>query len=243
MLRYRGEEDDDGASGFGVSVVLIKPRCRCHGERSGALSRSPRDVFLCRPRVQGLARRRRRDNAEAVRGTALCLPAPRGARLALRARPRGSPPHTRGERLFVWGSGAAPPPPRAQRGGGRRGAESAGCHGEGRSRGAAAGLTRAAGGAARAGGESPAELLPLPPPPPSAQQQRGALRSRGERQCPDRHKPCPQMARTTTTSSRTTGPSSPSGSTRCGGSAPTGTAADSGAAAGGGGAAARGAVA
>lgn len=45
----------------------------------------------------------------------------------------------------------------------------------------------------------------------------------GERQCLGRPKPCPQMARTTTTSSRITGPSFLSGSTQCAGSGPTGT--------------------
>lgn len=45
----------------------------------------------------------------------------------------------------------------------------------------------------------------------------------GVRQCLGRPKPCPQMARTTTTSSRIiTGPSFLSGSTQCAGSVPTG---------------------
>lgn len=48
------------------------------------------------------------------------------------------------------------------------------------------------------------------------------FRSSGVRQCLVRPKPCPQMARTTTTSSRITGPSFLSGSTPCAGSVPTG---------------------
>lgn len=104
-----------------------------------------------------------------------------------------------------------------------RSAAPAGCHGEGRSRvaAAAAGLTR--GGAGRAGGRVAAAATFRTPAAAAAAAARGSAERR-ERQCPDRPKPCPQMARTTTTSSRITGPSSPSGSTRCGGSAPTGTA-------------------
>lgn len=56
--------------------------------------------------------------------------------------------------------------------------------------------------------------------------------SLGVRQCLVRPKPCPQMARTTTTSSRITGPSFLSGSTPCAGSVPTGNEAGTGSGAG-----------
>ena len=62
----------------------------------------------------------------------------------------------------------------------------------------------------------------------------GLFPTSGVRQCPGRPKPCPQMARTTTTSSRITGPSFLSGSTQCAGSVPTGNGAGTGAAPGGG---------
>lgn len=59
----------------------------------------------------------------------------------------------------------------------------------------------------------------------------GLFPSSGVRQCLGRPKPCPQMARTTTTSSRITGPSFLSGSTQCAASVPTGNGAGRGAAA------------
>lgn len=61
---------------------------------------------------------------------------------------------------------------------------------------------------------------------------RGLFPTSGVRQCLVRPKPCPQMARTTTTSSRITGPSFLSGSTQCAGSVPTGNGAGTGSGAG-----------